>query len=240
MKTTMLLTLLTLSLSTLNATEPHYRETPGPQTPDERAFWKESRIAESELACDCCGGGGCGGSRDKDKDHRVYVSKPSHTVTSSHPGSIYYIVHFNFNIGEITMADGSIWRIRHDDRYQSMGWLKTDEISILPNTNFFSFYDYKLLNRVTGAEIEVNLYKQPVLGAAYTRQIMGVNDTYTHIYLTDGSAWSISPNDEYLYQKWMIGDIIMIGVNTDTDAYIRPNILINATHHTYIRATWIQ
>lgn len=236
MKKTMLLTLLTLSITGINASDTHNREFTGPQSVSERASWKEAKIEQAELACDCCGGG----SRDKDKGPRAYHSSYSTTNTPVHPGSIYYAINFSPSGHEMTLIDGSVWQVRSRDRYQTYSWLKTDEISVLPNTNFFSFYDYKLFNRMTGGEVEVNLVQQPIIGAVYTRQITGTNDNYNYVYLTDGTVWAISPHDEDVFKKWILGDIILIGVNTGTDAYIRPNILINATHQTYISANCVQ
>jgi hypothetical protein len=225
MKTTILSSLLALTLITAHAeTLPHERPDNLPQSLAERAEWKETLLEETESS----------------KEHQPSASRYYNAVTTSHPGVLYYPVAVTTNGDEVTLMDGSVWQIRSYDRDQTRGWFATDEIIILPNTSFFSFYDYKLLNTITGAEVEANMLLSPILGTAYTRQILGFNDTYNYVYLTDGSVWSTSPSDYYLYKKWMVGDIVMIGANLGWDSYERPNILLNATYRTYIRANCIQ
>jgi hypothetical protein len=225
MKTTILSSLLTLALATAQAdTVPHERSDNLPQTLAERAVWKETLLEEVETS----------------KESHATASRHYQAITTSHPGILYYPVAVSTFGDEVTLMDGSVWQIRSSDRDQTRGWFATDEIIILPNTSFFSFYDYKLLNTVTGAEVEANMLLSPLLGTAYTRLIIGFNDAYSYVYLSDGSVWSISPNDYYLYKKWMVGDIVMIGANLGWDSYTRPNILLNATYRTYIRANCIQ
>ena len=235
MKKTLLLTLLTLSLATANAADLHQREASRSQNLGERAEWKEGLDNELCSGCDSCGGG----DKDCDRGPKGAVVSGT-TIYTSHPGIIYYAIAVTPTGSEVTLIDGSVWQVRSWDKNLTLNWLATDEIIILPNTSFFSLYDYKLLNRVTGAEVEANMILQPLLGAAYTRQVTGFNDNYYYIYLTDGSVWEISSYDLSLYRSWMIGDIILIGANTGWDSNIRPNVLINATHHTYIRANCIQ
>lgn len=222
--------LLTLAMTTVQASDLHQREGTAPQSLAERAEWKEARIEEAE-AC-----GKCGGSH-KDEGSTAYNHKRVHT---SHVGIYYFPVAVSTSGDEVTLLDGSVWQIRTWDREQTRTWLATDEIIILPNNSFFSFYDYKLFNQMTGAEVEANMLISPMLGTTYTRQILGFNDANNYIYLSDNSVWTISPNDYHLYKKWAVGDIVMIGSNQGWDANIRPNILINATYRTYIRANCIQ
>lgn len=228
MKKIIALALLTLTMTTAQATL-HERAEHLTQTLAERAEWKESLIEEDKNAQ----------SAQKTKAD-VYTDMFVTRVDTSHPGVIYYPVAVTPSGDEVTLFDGSVWQIKSWDREQTRGWLATDEIVLLANQSFFSFYDYKLLNMQTGAEVEANMLLPPLLGNFYTRQIIGFNDAYNYIYLSDGSVWTISPYDFHLYKKWVMGDIVMIGANRGWDSNIRPNILVNASYRTYIRANCIQ
>lgn len=220
--------LLALTCVSLNAKMEHNRDDQSSQSIAERATWKESLMEEIE-------------SEDAEisKGPQAAVMGAREIITS-HSGIIYYAVAVTPSGNEVTLMDGSVWQIKSWDTPHTRNWLASDPIVIMPNNTFFTFYDYKLLNRTTGAEVEANLLLTPILGTNYTFQITGFNDNYNYIYMNDGSVWSISPYDHSLYFDWMIGDIIIIGANVGWDSNIRPNVLINATHKTYIRANCIQ
>lgn len=233
MKKTLLLTLLTLSAAVAQASTLDQSESKLPLSVAERAAWKEALIEEQEIACGECNG-------KSDKEPKASCGYNGYAVYTSHPGVIYFPIDVTTSGDQVTLFDGSVWQIRSWDRDQTRGWLSTDEIVIMPNTNFFSFYDYKLLNRMTGVAVEANLYLSPILGSIFTRQIIGFNHDYNYIYLSDGTVWSTSPSDYYLYKQWYVGDIVLIGANVLGDSNIRPNILVNPRHHSYIRTNCIQ
>ncbi len=228
MKKIVLLTVMTLAMTSGYAEMVHQRGECTPQPPAERAEWKESQMEEAKCK-----------ENESDAGAKAATFLSSNIYTS-HPGIFYYPIAVTPSGDEVTLMDGSVWKIRGWDRDQTRGWLATDEIILMPNTSFFSFYDYRLVNRQTGVEVEANMVLKPYLNAAYSFQITGFNDNYNYIYLSDGSVWSISPYDSSIYYDWMVGDIILIGANTGWDSNVRPNVLINATHQTYIRTNCIQ
>lgn len=230
MKKPLLITLLTCVCATATAADIHHRFENRSITTAERAEWMEAQAEEAENAKLEEGG--------QQVEASTYYS--GFDLYTSHEGAMHHVVAITPNGNEITLVDGSTWRVRSSDCYRVLNWLTTDEILITPNSSFFSLYDYKMINRSTGAEVKANLLLQPVLGAADTYQITGFNDNYDYIYLNDGSVWAISPYDHALYNKWMIGDLIIVGSNSGWDRHSRPNVLINATYNSYIRTICIQ
>lgn len=152
---------------------------------------------------------------------------------TSHPGAFYspYVVSL---FGDtVEFHDGSVWSICFDDRTLTYNWLITDDIVVTPNDEWFSLYAYRLTNQQTGVAVRANLYLGPIYRGIFSYWIVAIDYINGQVCLQDGSIWSMSPIDLNIIRKWMVGDTVIIGVNNNAFASIRPNILINVNTNNY-------
>jgi hypothetical protein len=144
-----------------------------------------------------------------------------------HPNAYYYPISYKFNGEKIELSDGSIWYVHPYYRTTIMRWALTDAIFIKPNAAWFSAYRYVLQNRVTGDVVEVNLEMQPLFSSIFARWIVDVDYLNGAVVLNDGSLWFINFADRNLFNQWLIGDRIVVGVNNHWKVAAYPHILIN-------------
>lgn len=149
---------------------------------------------------------------------------------SSHEGAFHRPVNISAGGDMITLEDGSIWKVRPDDKAKTLDWLAGDTIFILPNHSWFSSYYYVLSNQNTGAEVCVNLMLPPLYNGNYSHWIVAIDLYNLEVGLDDGSVWKISSSDYSTIEKWKVNDTIVIGVN-DSWFSSKPNILINVFTH---------
>ena len=79
---------------------------------------------------------------------------------------------------------------------------------------------------------------------AYTRWIVDIDYAKRLIRLNDGTEWNVSSMDARRFSKWLIEDVVIIGVNEGWGATWNPNLLINVNlltpqkaHKSYVRAS---
>lgn len=166
-------------------------------------------------------------------DHEV-EEKVTHGVYyyTSHSAALFQPIRVWEYKDQIQLSDGSIWSVALGDRWKLADWLISDVIVIIPNHSFFTFYDYLLVNQRTGDRIEVNLSEIEVLAydASYRGQrhwIISIDYFSNLVTLEDGSVWGISFDDDSILQRWLIGDILIVGINDDWNSGSHPNVLIN-------------
>lgn len=158
------------------------------------------------------------------------------TYFTSHAGAFHSPL-FVFNEGALVeIEDGSRWTVAYEDRYKTLNWYTSDTIVIVPNSSWFSFYSYQMVNQNTGAIVQVNLDIGPFHNGIFTHWVVGFDDISGVIYLEDGSVWRVSPFDSTLTRQWLLEDRVIIGVNTGWNSDTHPNILINVRKVNYIRA----
>lgn len=150
----------------------------------------------------------------------------SKALYSSHEGAFHRPVNITAGGDMITLEDGSIWKVRPDDKAKTLDWLAGDSIFILLNHSWFSSYHYVLSNQNTGSEVCVNLMLPPLYNGNYSHWIVAVDYYNLEVALDDGSIWKISSSDYSTIEKWKVNDTIIIGVN-DSWFSSKPNILIN-------------
>ncbi|MBS4168824.1 hypothetical protein PARA125_001471 [Parachlamydia sp. AcF125] len=144
----------------------------------------------------------------------------THQGVYRHP----YVV--SFDGGEVELNDGSIWLVCSSDRYKTLNWLTSDRIIVTPNSNFFSSYDYSLVNLDTNVIVPVNLFAGPLYRGIYTYFISDIDYVNSIVYLNDGSSWKVCWLDSFIFDKWLINDTLILGVNNDP-LCVHPNILLN-------------
>lgn len=135
----------------------------------------------------------------------------------------------------VTLEDGSEWIVKYSNRYKTLDWLATDSIIVLPNHAWFSSHYFRLVNQMTGADIEVNLYKGPIYNGVYSHWIIAIDYYNCEIMLEDGTLWKVSSGEWSTMKKWLVNDTVILGIN-DSWFSSKPNILINVNMLNYVTA----
>lgn len=155
------------------------------------------------------------------------------TYISTHVGAYQYPYQVAWDGSTVELTDRSIWSVSSDDRWSTLDWLTGDTIIIVPNTNPFSIYSYRLINLNTGANVKVNLALGPIYNGIYTKWIVAIDTYYGEIMLQDGSFWKMSSWDSLITNNWYINDTVIIGINNGWLSGSNPNILININRTNY-------
>ena len=136
----------------------------------------------------------------------------------------------------VMIEDGSIWQVNYYDLYKIRYWLIDDPLVITQNREWFSSYDYRIINRNTGASVAVNLSQGPVLDHPHSRRIAAIDLNQGIVILYPGDLHlSISSRDHYQMSGWAPGDYVIVGINTGWDSNFE-SILINVATNSFVRA----
>ncbi len=155
--------------------------------------------------------------------------------------SVYYssTVHWLTGVSafgdSVECEDGSVWKINTYDSYKALSWRANDPLLITQNTRWFSSYNYRIINRATGASIEANLYLGPIQYGEFTRYIAFIDWVMGDIVLTDNTRWQISSYDTSLFRDWEVNDAVIVGYNSGWDSSC-DSILINVNMNNFVRA----
>jgi len=118
----------------------------------------------------------------------------------------------------VELEDGSVWKINSYDSYKALNWRSNDPLAITQNNRWFSSFNYRIINKNTGASIEGNLFLGPVEKGPHTRYIVAIDKSHKEIQLSDNTRWEISYLDSSIFKDWALGDAIVIGVNSGWDS----------------------
>lgn len=163
----------------------------------------------------------------------------------NYPGAYHPLMRFLGN--EVRLEDGSWWKIYSGDFNQTSNWVclndlslidialgvQPDQVVITANMDWpkYSFFRYHLTNQQTGNYVRVNL--NDFYNTAQTRYIYSLvrlfdanGNLFVQLTLNDGSIWNTLPIDTQCLE-WHVGDIMIVGVNTDQFAAFAPYLLIN-------------
>lgn len=139
----------------------------------------------------------------------------------------------------IELEDGSYWAVASSDTFKTFNWLTSDLLVITPNHSWFSNYMFCITNQNTGVSVKANLSLGPIYNGLFTHWIVAINYYTQEICLEDGSVWHLSGFDSSIFNKWLLNDTVIIGVNDGFLSSSKPNILINVNTLTYTRAKCI-
>lgn len=153
--------------------------------------------------------------------------KASTVYFTTHEGAWHHPVSVSLIGDTLEIEDGSIWGVYSGDMHKTLNWLTGDLIIITPNHEWFSIYDYKVINLNTGAVVRVNLKLGPFYNGVYTHWIVGIDYYRREVLLEDGSLWSVSNWDQSIVNKWILNDTVIIGINDGFLSGSNPNIMIN-------------
>lgn len=155
---------------------------------------------------------------------------------TTHSGAFHSPVAVSALGDTVEFEDGSIWTVAGSDTYKTLNWLTSDLLVVTANHSWFSNYMFCITNQDTGVSVKANLFLGPIYNGVFTHWIVAINYFTQEICLEDGSIWKLSGFDSSIYNKWMLNDTIIIGVNDGFLSSSKPNILINVNTLTYSRA----
>lgn len=158
---------------------------------------------------------------------------------TSHPGAYHrprYIPYF----GEtVELMDESIWEVAPYDREKVKSWFGED-LFIMINHDWFSNYDYCILNLSTRDKVRVNLISGPFYQGIYTHWVVSFNDFTHEIMLENGSIWQVSMMDFEELRNWGLENTVIIGVYDGFASGYSPNILINVNRNQIGRPAYVR
>lgn len=143
---------------------------------------------------------------------------------------------YTFPIGVINngqmvrLVDDSDWNVHYLQRNQVSNWVQSDTIFIKPTASCFSNYPYVLYNRTTREVVEVRFNSMPQYYSAFRQRIVKI-DPYNRIIQLDdpeNTVWEISFSDGN-FNRWKLGDFVIVGVNNDWRIARYPHILVNTS-----------
>jgi len=139
----------------------------------------------------------------------------------------------------VELEDGSVWKICRYDGYKALNWRANDPLVITQNHAWFSGYEYRIVNQVSGACLEANLFLGPLEHGQNTLYITGIDRTAGELIVSNGHGeslcWDISSNDFSIFQNWALHDAIIIGQNSRWDSNCE-GLLINVNMNNAARA----
>lgn len=147
-----------------------------------------------------------------------------------HPATYQSIASISYFGGAVELSDGSVWTVSTFDAPKASYWYPTDVVVITPNRAWLSTYAFRLTNQNTGESVAVDLNLGPIapsFGSYYTHWITAVDYYHNIVYLEDGSVWKMSSFDSNTVYQWVVGDVVIVGVNDGWFSSSNPNILIN-------------
>ncbi|MBM3208123.1 MAG: hypothetical protein FJZ57_05900 [Chlamydiae bacterium] len=153
--------------------------------------------------------------------------------SSTKHASRHWISSTNTDARVVEIEDGSRWKL--SSTYNLRSWKSNDTVTITPNHNTSSEYNYYVVNKSTGGYTEANLILGPVARGPLTHWAIGFDFTKNQVFLENDSCWKISENDAYIMQEWEPNDTIIIGSN-DSWFSSFDAILINVNMNNYVRA----
>lgn len=162
------------------------------------------------------------------------------TYVTTHPGALHNPLSVSLSGDTVELGDGSMWSISSSDCYKTLNWLTTDILFITPNHDWFSVYDYCITNQNTGVTCRTNLRLGPVYDALFRHWIIAIDYSDYRIWLEDGSEWELALGDFSAFQKFLIGDTVIIGINDGWFSSYNPNILINVNMANYVRGKCVR
>jgi hypothetical protein len=144
----------------------------------------------------------------------------------------------------ITLEDGSVFSVRGGDQWKVAYWPLNSVVYVLPNHGYFfglvkSDYDLRLFNSNTGETVEVFLQAGPYLFGNTSEWIADIDPYSGIIWLKDGVAVQVHPDDIPLLWNWDDNDHLIIGTNDDSQQYYYPYILVNVASVNYVRVAFI-
>jgi hypothetical protein len=156
-----------------------------------------------------------------------------------YPASTHCLIGVSALGDSVELEDGSVWKICRYDGYKALSWRSNDPLTITQNHQWFSSYDYRIVNQNTGETLEAKLFLGPLSFGPHTLYITGIDHVSGDLIVTNGSGesidWEISVSDIGLFQNWALGDAVIVGQNSGWDSNSEA-LLINVNMNNSVRA----
>lgn len=151
------------------------------------------------------------------------------------PDYTHWLSAVGVNGHTLDMEDGTRWEIHPSDTFRLNSWRLNDPIVISPNYSWCSSGDFYITNQNTNTAVRADLVVSPIAFGPYSHWIIGIDYTNGQVYLENGTTWSMSEGDFFVYRNWAVNDHIIMGYN---DSFFSPydRILINFNMDSYVRA----
>lgn len=157
----------------------------------------------------------------------------------SYPASIHWLASVSAFGDSVELEDGSVWKVSSYDQYKASYWLSQDPLIITQNHKWFSNYNYRIINKNSGASLDANLRFGPIKNGSYTLYISFIDKNNKTLNLIRGNDeithWEICSFDEHLFHDWELSDAIILGQNSGWSSQYE-SILINVNMNTFVRA----
>lgn len=160
----------------------------------------------------------------------------------AYPGVFHFWINCPTDWSWFMLEDESIWHIAYEDRTKIQNWFAGYALVLRPNNWWDSdpYYQYQLYNTVTKQTVQVNIdsINGPLMNGPYSRYIYGFINNGHEVQLTDGSLWTVKPNERRSMTRWVAGDAVYIGINNDWFTGRYEYILINSAAGNWVRVDW--
>lgn len=145
----------------------------------------------------------------------------------------HWLIRATYDGSIAELEDGSNWKLAPN--YSVFNWKVGDPMVITPNHSWLSDYNYYVVNKFTGSYVAADLIVGPIAFGPYTHWVIGIDYTSGHVYLENGTTWTISSSDGFIFRDWAINDTVIVGAN-DSWFSSYDSILINVNMNNYVRA----
>ncbi len=149
-----------------------------------------------------------------------------------YPASVHWITQISALGNSLELEDGSVWT---GETAEALTWKSTDPLFITQNWTWFSSYTFKIINKVTGTLVPVNLKLGPYESSSYTHFISIIDKARGELALSDSSNWQVCPSDTKEFNQWSEDQAIIIGVNSGWQSSF-DILLINVNRNKFVRA----
>ncbi len=155
---------------------------------------------------------------------------PQHLLTAKHPF-----------LESVELGDHSIWTIAPVDVYKFAAWEISDTLILSHNTApYWTYYwygdfDYFLTNLTQNSYVRVHFGSHPCDYQDSSCWVISLDKFSHRLFLNDGTAWKVHPDDTPHFQNWTINDFIVYGKN-DQLLSSYPDLLINVRLKHHVRA----
>jgi|SRR3569832_259873 len=131
------------------------------------------------------------------------------------PSAEHMLLSKHIYLDALELEDHSKWEIAPPDAYKVVGWQPQDKMVLTPHWSWFSSYKYQysMTNLTRNSHIRVNFISHPCDYKQKAQWIISIDKFSSKVFLSDGTSWSIHPNDAPLIKEWDINDFIIYGKN---------------------------
>lgn len=159
--------------------------------------------------------------------------------TTYYPASIHWLSAVAAFGDSVELEDGSTWKVSSYDQYKANNWRAEDPLVITQNHRWFSKYNYRIINKTSGAAVEANLYFGPIKNGPHTLYVTSIDSVKNTINAINGkneiTHWEVCAKDWLAFSDWDLNDAIIVGYNSGWDSSYEC-ILLNVNMDNFVRA----